>query len=291
MRKIININNNILCYNENAPIHIREYYNYCGSLIAKKLKNIKNQINLVFGTDYNSLNNNNKTITTDIQVEHTLVKQGGRGVNNILFGTTMTEEGDPYLVRLDNFDYFNNLDFVIEYSKPNINHIRTSGLFDDYLNKLVYVAPLIYDLNFSRSGRSDTITLFTDNPSERRRFEYKNISNCYGNSLVKQYDKTKILVNVHQTDHHHTFEELRVLPALLRGVLIVSEDVPRKQDIPYREYIIWSSYDKIIDKVAEVQSNYDYYHEKIFNSLLKRLLKKMKDKNNYDLEEKIYKLC
>jgi hypothetical protein len=89
--------------------------------------------------------------------------------------------------------------------------------------------------------------------------------------LQTLYDKTKILINVHQTDHHHTFEELRVLPALSRGVLVVSEDVPLKDHIPYNEFIIWSTYEDLVDKVIEVEKNYDFFYKKIFT-------KKNKDK-------------
>ena len=74
------------------------------------------------------------------------------------------------------------------------------------------------------------------------------------------------MVNVHQTDHHHTFEELRVLPALLNCVIIISEDVPLKESIPYGEYIIWCTYDEIPAKTLEVINNYTYYFDKLFTN-------------------------
>tara|TARA_R110001599_G_scaffold1706_5_gene8458 strand:- start:12336 stop:13232 length:897 start_codon:yes stop_codon:yes gene_type:complete len=295
MKPVIkSINNSALCYQEDAPIHIRGYYNYCASIIAKKLESTEVPVNVNFGRMNGSFDNDNETINIDIQVEHTLVKQGGRGVTNIVHGETLTEEGDQYLVRLDDFNYFNTLDCIIEYSIPNINHIKTSGQFNDYANKLAYIAPLLYDLKFPSQNRQDIITLFTDNPSERRtlfvnkmlenHINHININNCYSKELMDQYDKTKILINVHQTDHHHTFEELRVLPALLRGVLVISEDVPRKDDVPYSEYIIWSSYDNLAITIKEVRDNYKSHYNRIFNKDLKTLLKNMEEINNKNLE-------
>jgi hypothetical protein len=88
------------------------------------------------------------------------------------------------------------------------------------------------------------------------------------------------MLNVHQTDHHHTFEELRVLPALLNGVVIVSEESPLKNVIPYSDYIVWSDYDDIPRKTLEVYNNYEYYYNKFFvEGNLKNILNDMV-KNN-----------
>ena len=116
----------------------------------------------------------------------------------------------------------------------------------------------------------------------------KTETNCFDKKcLLELYQKNKILINVHQTDHHHTFEELRVLPALLNGVIIISEDVPLKDKIPYNEFIIWSDYDKIVDKVKEVYENYEFYYNKIFvNSNLSEILMSMTE-NNHKIFEKL----
>ena len=97
------------------------------------------------------------------------------------------------------------------------------------------------------------------------------------------------MVNVHQTDHHHTFEELRVLPALLNGVIVISEDVPLKEKIPYSEYIIWVEYDKLSETTLDVYNNYLEYYDKIFKQgNLKEILTNM-EINNYKVFNKIIK--
>ena len=132
---------------------------------------------------------------------------------------------------------------------------------------------------------NETLTTFI-RPTEPRRnqllatlaalgFDHKNINNCFDTVALRElYCNTKILINIHQTLHHHTFEELRVLPALLCGVLVISEEIPLKSLIPYKDYIIWSSYEKIAEKVIEVSENYEFYHDMIFggsNELLTNL--------------------
>ena len=95
----------------------------------------------------------------------------------------------------------------------------------------------------------------------------------------------RILVNVHQTDHHHTFEELRVLPALCNGVLIISEEVPLKEEIPYSESIIWSSYDRLPETIEKVKENYDYYYKKIFTEKLHSDLVKLQEDNLKNIKD------
>jgi hypothetical protein len=75
---------------------------------------------------------------------------------------------------------------------------------------------------------------------------------------------TKILVNVHQTDFHHSFEEFRCLPALLSRVIIISERPPLWETIPFHSFIIWCAYDEIVNTVQDVLGNYDSIYEKMF---------------------------
>ena len=71
------------------------------------------------------------------------------------------------------------------------------------------------------------------------------------------------MVNVHQTNTHHSLEENRLLPALLRGVIIVSEEVPLVHTIPYHEYLIFCPYDDIAEVAEHVHRNYEFFFERI----------------------------
>jgi len=149
---------------------------------------------------------------------------------------------------------------------------------------------MLYDIDF-HNVKTDIITLFDAKGNQRRvnilnklkelEVNNKTITDCFSNKcLLNTYNKAKILINVHQTEHHHTFEELRVLPALLNGVIIISEDVPLKEKIPYSDFIIWCDYDKICEKTLEVSENYEKYYNEIFtNHKLKTILNDMKTNN------------
>lgn len=283
------INNNFICYTDTQVIHTREYYNYIVGLLKEWLSKDDVSLNVIFGNYFFDFKNNNKTLKIDIQCEHTLVKEGGRSVNDKIYGSIKNVDGH-YLVRIDKFDYLNSLDYVIEYSLPNVENIRSCGKFQNFLSKMIYISPLLYPPNFG-GDKSKVITLFDSKSNLRRmsilsqmgrlNIDYDTITDCFSsNCLMDLYGKTKIMVNIHQTDHHHTFEELRVLPALLNGVIIVSEDVPLKEKIPYHDFIVWSDYDNIANKTLEVINNYDLYYDKIFkNAKLMNILNDMKNKN------------
>ena len=167
------------------------------------------------------------------------------------------------------------MDCVIEYSLANIYNISTNERFNDYLKKVTYLSAAYYDINFQNNLKTDIITMFIDSSNIRRNNVLSNLANLNipitkvqnrfdSNNLNKTYKKSKILINVHQTDHHHTLEELRILPALMTGVLIVSEKVPLTEVIPYSDYIVWSKYDNIAQTTLDVMNNYEQYYNKIF---------------------------
>ena len=297
--KIEKINDSYVGFNENHDITTNEYYQYCVKTFNKWVSNRNIKRNFIFGNYNVDFNNDFKTIKIDIQCEHTLVKYGGRSVNSIIYGNVKHAEG-YYLVRIDQYDYFNSVDCIIDYSLANIFNIESSGKFKSYMSKVVHIFPTICDLNVSNKERTNIISLFSNlNHNTRRTATMCNIKSqgvpiqiidgCYNiNSLIELYTKTKILVNIHQTDHHHTFEELRVLPALINRVVIISEESPLKDKIPYSKYIIWCNYEDIPSKTLNVLNNYDYYYKKIFlDENFSKTINEMEKYNSHSFDKLI----
>ena len=291
----LEVGNSIICFKSEPDIHTKEYHNYCLQLLINVVKKINPSLNILFGDFQISIKNSNKTIRMDFQPEHTLVKLGGRSVDEIVWGNVSTKNSnEKYLVRIPNYGYYSALDATLEYSLPNLVNIGTSinKDFSNYLKKARYIAPVIYeDVNFEDTGKKETITMFSSNPSPRRasfssRANVVNIKDAFSKEELRVvYYNSRILVNVHQTDHHHTFEELRVLPALCNGVLIISEEVPLKEEIPYSESIIWSSYDRLPETIEKVKENYDYYYKKIFTEKLHSDLVKLQEDNLKNIKD------
>jgi hypothetical protein len=278
--KTKDIENRIIAYNPNHDIAVREYYLYVVGLFTQAVNQLNLDRNLLFGNYAFDFQNNLQTMKVDLQFEHTLVKPGGRDSEGAPPGAVPIEgTSEKYLVRIPRLDYLKTLDVVIEYSRPNIENIRRSGLFDAYLEKVIYVAPMIYELApplFQSEKAKQCVTMFAD-VSQPRRVVFldilrqhgipsENVKGCFGKEDLRNlYADTKVLANVRQTPHHDTQEELRILPALLNGVIIVCEESPLQSEIPYGEFVIFAPIDLIPSKIKYVLDHY----EEVWNGIFK----------------------
>jgi hypothetical protein len=274
---LFNSNNSFFFYKDNIYT-VDDYYQNIVKLIKNILQNNPElKINILLCASY-KFNNNNKTLIININFEHTLVKKNGRSVpRGTPFGNINDDNNQKYLVRIDNYDNIKNSDIIIDYSNPNIYNIKSCPIYNLFSKKHIYISSSIYEPYFIKENRN-LISLSTFiNTNEPRRKEllnkiqeqkikHVNVNNCFKeNELRNLYIETKILINIHQTPHHHTFEELRVLPALECGVIVICENSPLIDTIPYKNLIIWESYENIIEKTKELISNYEYFHNKIFS--------------------------
>jgi len=285
----------------NVMVDINKFYN---------LRYYHDDILPILQTNLNSF----QIINIDINFEHTLVLSGGRDTGTAIMGNIEYND-HTYLIRVVNLDKLMDEDIVVDYSRPNIVNINSSDKVANIVKlskKLLYIPPMLYPYDprpgpgtgpGPRPRSIDCLTTFIyTNQPRRLKFlnllkesgiNNLNVSNCYKYDELRTLLKsTKIILNIHQTDQHHTAEELRILPALLNGIIVISEDVPLKEEIPYHEYIIWSSLQDIPSKYKEVYENYDKYYDKFFglDSGLKEILKKMTDTMNNDIKEMLIKM-
>ena len=286
--------------------YLKDYYIYILSIIKYVINKNNLSINIILGNMIYDFNNNNKTIKIDINYEHTLVKKGGRGTdNNTPTGVIQYNKDNNYLVRIDNLNNYINTDIIINYSNPNIYNVKSSGYYDDFSHKHIYISPSIYQTTYinMENRKIPSLTTFINVNEPRRhklleniknynQFNNININNCFDkNDIENLYRDTKVLINIHQTPHHDTFEELRCLPALQNGVIIVAEKSPLNHLIPYNDLIIWCEYDDIINKVKDVLDNYEEYHSKIFTNDNVTIINNMIIENNKTMEYKILNCC
>ena len=258
---------------------LSDYENYIISIISHVLATLDITININIGNN-NYHFNNNRTLKIKYNIEHTLVLAGGRDVPSTTpFGTIPTpDHTSTYLVRIDNIRTYDVCDIIIDYSIPNMINVKSCEQYDAYSKKMIYISPNIYNTyHLDKNDRTiNVLTTFINTNQPRRKalletmerssIPYINVHNCFDKHKLQEIlCQTKIIINIHQTDHHHTFEELRVLPALLCGVIVIAEESPLKENIPYHHMIVWSSYENIIQTIKDVQDNYDTYYSSLFN--------------------------
>lgn len=283
-----------IAYDRQPPHSIREYYLYCVSLFREQLRGT----NLIFGDFDWSFKNGLPTKRVAFQYEHTLVKPGGRDSDGFPNGVMpIAGTDDFYLVRLCNQQQIENSDIVVEYSQSNIANIKHSAHYPNYQKNVLYISPSLYDLSFHNDKQVDVMTNFYDeNQHRRHKFlqtaRQKNVSlanyrNYYGDTLRNLYRRSKILVNIHQTDHHDTLEELRILPALRSGCIVISENCALSHFVPYSGHVVWSDLDRIFDVCKDVLMNYDAYHKSIFTDEFTNLLNLLEWQNHANIRERI----
>jgi len=272
------LNNAVLAYYPEYNKTVRDYYLYCVNKLSSTIP-FPDRCNIIFGPFKWTFPNNYKTIRILLQHEHTLVKSGGRHSDGALKGVIPVghSNDETYLVRIADYKELIHGDIVIDYSKANIVNIISSGYFNILSKKLFHFWPLLYQYNsgYNNSQQRDLslITMF-GNPDEPYRKIFISTLNSYGiypeninrsfNNVESIYRRTKILINIRQTNTHHTLEELRILPALLCGTIVISETAPLKETLLYNEYILWAALEDLPCLIMDVVNNYEYYFNKIF---------------------------
>lgn len=287
----------------NPPVHVHAYYRYCqdGLSAALSRTDSKASVWLVF-QDQAHLPPQGSVVVV-IQLEHTLVAPGGRDLGEAPLGVVPLTSGQGrYFVRLEGGTApYTRADGIIDYSVPNLVNIAESSLAGLYQGKAEYVAPLLSTPpQDPRPANTPTVVTMHGRPTEGRRgavfhqlqragISPLNIENVW-EDYEPAFQDAAILLNVHQTDHHHTLEELRIMPALLQGVLVVTEDVPLLEHVPYHSFLITSSYENLAETVHHVQAHYtEYWNERFGDGQLQNAYQALALKNQQAFERLVTK--
>jgi hypothetical protein len=196
---------------------------------------------------------NDKQLVIYVQGEHSLVHYNCENKNFPLGNISVIDHANElYHCRIVDPDLYLTSDIIIEYSMMNIYNMESTSVWRRFLKKVVYVPAIPFDYEPSSSNNRNESISRTIIYLPGRRYQILHELNSAGMTTTNHaesytlsdqsliYSRTKILLNIHQSENHHTLEEFRVLPALLRGAIIVSEDIPIKHVVPYHNYIIWS---------------------------------------------------
>ena len=278
--RCVEVKRAILIFDQGYDVVIRDYYFYIRDLLLADLKSCNKRLVIVLDSKYGFyLKPFFPCIYASLQIEHTLVKPQASVSGETPMGVMkIPESQNQYLVRVVNLDKLEKSDIVFDYSRINLINIKSSTQFKNLADKTFCISPAIYAIKpqhfIQNATRTyDTVTMF-GNPDEgrrkafleelsRRQIHFQNVNNTFEH-VDLLYQKTKILINIRQTDHHDTLEELRVLPALRCGVIVISEIAPFCELTRYAKFVIWGKLEDLPDLVLSVQRNYAQVHAKIF---------------------------
>ena len=265
----------VFIYRKNPEIVIHDYQNYVQSLLANSLADLK-KCRLIFFEcpGLNLLKLHPYYLQIYLQIEHTLLKPGFGNIVSTLPGALFLLNGqEKYLIRIAEFEKLNLADLVFDYSRINLMNIESTELLSNYRRKSFCISPSLYPVDTKMTGRSGTITLFGNLEIPRRKLfleelrksniDSENIQGVY-KGVERIYRKSRIVVNIRQTDSYDTLEELRILPALRSGAIVVCEHAPCVQKTRYSKYIIWGSLREMPSLIVNIERNYEEVHRTIF---------------------------
>jgi len=291
-----------------------DYHFYIIDVLRTVIKEINShhnkKINIILNHTHSfiekyNFNNENNTLLFYINEEHTIISKGAIINNNkIHYNTKIIDYNNPnelYMITIQNPESVNNSDIVINYSATNHINCKISMDFKDVYKKMVLIHPLIYPYYNKIENRNvNCLTTFLYPNRTQKRLDFLNkirengiihvnINTCYSaEDFISLYRNTKILINIHQTYEYHSVEELRILPALMCGVIVICEEGPLKEYIPYHDYIVWTTNENMIQTIRDVEQNYVSLHNKFFSgSRLSNLLEIMAESNKHELYDKI----
>ncbi len=210
-----------------------------------------------------------------VNLEHTLVLPGGRGSGRAPVGSiqSIREDGESYLVRLQGHDrVIYNSRAIVDYSQSNIENVLNSPVDFLYRDKSIYISPamgekklvvngasardvgaayVIMNLGGINDRRHEILNVFTNQTG----VPVVNLTNL-ANSSDSRLNRAGILINLHQTEHHHTLEELRILPAMLNGMLVISEPSPLLDHVSYSDLIYFAEPQDLGSTFLAIRSNF-----------------------------------
>lgn len=301
--KVKLINRIILVYRSNPEIVIQDYYGYILGLLIKSLGTIPSaKIIFLECPGLRLLKILSLYSTVYLQIEHTLFRPGSRASSLGIPGAlSVPSSQEKYLIRIAEFEKLQTADVILDYSRINLLNVRSSSILRDYSKKTFCISPTLYPISACADGRKGVITLFGNTEIPRRKLfledlkkhhiESQNISGIYA-GVEKIYQDVKIVINIRQTDEYETLEELRVLPALRSGAVVICETAPYMQKTAYSQFVIWGSLEEIPDLVAEVEKNYEAVHRRIFgdgsmNSLFGKRMARIEKCNDLAMKRAI----
>jgi len=259
----------------NVPQHIKLYYEYCAAGVARQLRAHPSHrdVYLCFAKHVTSLPGDAWTIV--LQVEQTVLAPTHPQDEAVESTLPFENTNQHYLARLlGPRQGYAAASRIIEYSKANIEHIQHSIINFLYEDKAFYIAPLLgKETNRVEPMSPVSVKTMFGSPHLGRRRELirelkksdLEVSNIHNYDDYRgAFENCSVLVNYRQFSHFRTVEELRILPALLQRVIVVSESGPYLDHIPYRRFARFADSDEFVKEVLQAVGSYESTWEELF---------------------------
>jgi hypothetical protein len=220
-------------------------------------------INLIYKLDL--LKYNKIFYTGDLNILNEIIKLTNNNYKKIYFINIEQMSHPSYYLFIRNINKNIN---IIDYSEENIP-------FYKFIYDNIFLFPPYYDYNNTVCEKTIDIMSIINNDYRRNiinsiifneKYKLLFIDNCYGECRDDFFSKTKIYINIHCSDNHHTMELIRIVNLIMNKVIVITNNSIFSDILYIKDYIIIcnnkNDFSILID---EVLNNYDLYFNKIFN--------------------------
>ena len=291
----------------------REYYQYVSRLLRDCLvsREVRTRRNFFLDTPCNDTGVPVNLLRLYLQTEHTHVSASCPddncraaplgGVQNVINPVSLSTE-EFYKVRVANLDNISSAVAMIDYSKANILNLQTCPSLSAKAPRHILIHPALpkpINTTFEEWIRREfDVGIFWVKPySNRRKSVLDRLADsgtlkiladtAPAHKIHSLYRRCRIVLNVHQSDYHHTPEELRIIPAIMCGCAVISESSAGQLTTPFSEQVVWSRYEDLAHttigsvqclkklyascQISDIQNFYDKLHSKNIRTVYKYL--------------------
>lgn len=258
-----------------VPVHIQLWYDYCAFGIerAMPLGGGHKPVFVCFSKHVQKLPTGSFSVV--VQHEQTILNASHPQDDAVPSDLRDGNQMPHYLVRTfgpnEGFQLANR---IIEYSDANIWHVLNSSREHLYRDKVVHVVPLLRGSKRQLGPRpkASVHTMFGSPHLGRRaeliaRLKESGIetTNIFEfDDLGAAFEDCAILINYSQFAHFRTLEELRIVPALLQRVVVITEPFPYPERIDVSPFVVAAAEPSIEAVVQQTRDNYFEIWDKLF---------------------------
>jgi hypothetical protein len=260
------------------PPYINQYSLYVGQLLEQELAKRKTRKTLYLCLPKHVPLLPPSSIRVMLQIEQTIFVDNVDELSTDGVSKLREDEGKFEVisgVRVHGpLDAYRKSTAVVDYSSMNLANLKRLPDISSSQSRMFLVAPLLPESpqNLSTRKKVNIATMY-GSPHLGRRSQIteslgrngitvKNLHNFY--DYNEAFREVAILINFRQVEHFSTPEDLRILPALLQRVIVITEDTPYARASLCAEFLVFATAENLSSVAEEVSLNYKKFWDKIF---------------------------
>ena len=184
---------------------------------------------------------------------------------------------------------------VLNYNLYHINKIKNENHL--YLPYQINIEETSKLGKFCQTKKEYDVVICSVNSKRRSNIYYDlykrgvNVKNVkgWGDNRDIEIGKGKILLNIHFNHEYKINESLRCDRWATSGLLVITENSKDDNDLDIKELLIIEKYEKLVDKIIEVLSDYNRYYKEYMEKLLEKI-ESIRELRNVEMKKVLEKI-